>query len=391
MNRPYSPKNFLRQVPNHLLQVFFAQRSALADIPWELHNETEIGMIFDAWQALPPARREEVDRAFQAVHEMACAEGVQALIEEGNFHRLNLAVALERYEGFYHKAMWAYLNHHSIFNVASLFVSADGLPQRYWFRHKNLPRKPPDTSASAARALADELSEYYKENQGRGHRCTVETYLRAGRQHYFFAYPDDYVDTFIGHDDAGEFIKRPQKRAFEVVFVYEPEAGTLDLYVQGDRRVRARVLYIFCSVVLNENPPPEEPGDHPYELNALLSRDFPFATDPEDGIEEVRIRKMRLSLGSGRRRITLEADPQAGPQDIYELIAECLHPTFLASAVVNVTNAEFQFRFAARGYEKPKPITFSVSFPNSSNLKSLPESRRLLVEKYLKRWGIERD
>jgi hypothetical protein len=31
-----------------------------------------------------------------------------------------------------------------------------------------------------------------------------------------------------------------------------------------------------------------------------------------------------------------------------------------------------------------------VSFPNSSNLKSLAEDDRLLGEKYLRRWGIDR-
>jgi hypothetical protein len=285
--------------------------------------------------------------------------------------------------------MWAYLAYPSIFNVASLFVSADGLSSRYWVRHKSLPRTSPNTSAQGTRAFADALSDYYRSEQGRGHRCTVETYLRGGRQHYFFAYPDDYADTYIGHDEKGEFVKRPQKRAFEVVFIYEPTTGSLDMYAHGDRGVKARLLYIFCQVILNANPPPEQPGDHPYELNALLSGDCRFATDPSDGIEEVRVRKLRLAIG--RRRITLEADPQAGAEDVFNMIAECLSAEHLARTRPNVTQAEFQFRFAPKGYERPKPFTFSVSFPNSSNLKSLTDDHRLLAEKYLKRWKIQRD
>jgi hypothetical protein len=82
----------------------------------------------------------------------------------------------------------------------ALFVSADLLPNRYWVRQKSLPKKMPNTPEQASRALADALSEYSRAEQGRGHRCTVETYLRCGRLHYFFAYLKDYSDTYIGHD-----------------------------------------------------------------------------------------------------------------------------------------------------------------------------------------------
>ena len=322
---------------------------------------------------------------------MACAAGILALVEESTFHSIKLAKLLERFEGFYEKAMWTYLQYQQIFNVATLFISADTLPGRYWFISKNLPKKEPACSSDDISNFADALSEYYRDTQGRGHRCTVETYLRGGRQHYFFAYPDDYADTYIGHDDGGVFVKRPQKRAFEVVFVFDPLTGTIDLHAQGDRGVRARLLYIFCTVILNENPPPEPAGDHPYELNPLLTRDFQFATDPEDGIVEVRVRKIRLSLGNGKRRILLEADPQGGSQDVYDMIEEYLNVISLSNSNVNVTHAEFQIRFAPRGKGQKQHISFNVSFPNTSNLKNLNDEYRQLAEKYLKRWGIERE
>jgi hypothetical protein len=389
MARQYSPRTFLRQVSNHLLKEFFDQRQELAEIPWVTQGETEIGLIYDAWQALPAPQRSEVDRAFQAIQEMACQAGVKALIEEGDFHDLNLVTALEQQEGFYDKAMWAYLCYPNIFNVASLFVSADHLPGRYWLHHKKLPKKTPNTSEQTCRAFADALSEYYRTEQGRGHRCTVETYLRRGRQHYFFAYPDDYPVMYMAHDEEGKFVKRPQKRAFEVVFAYDPQTGSVDMHAQGDRGVKARLFYVFCQVILNENPPPEQPGDHPYELNLLLTEDCRLATDPSDGIQEVRIRKLRLAIGG--RRITLEPDPRAGGHDIFDMMTECLRAECLHNPIPNVTQVEFQFRFVAKGYESPKHFSFTVTFPNKSNLKSLKEDYRLLAEKYLKRWKIQRD
>src|SRR5438094_10196139 len=114
--------------------------------------------------------------------------------------------------------------------------------------------------------------------------------------------------------------------------MYDPQAGTLDLHAQGDRGVKARLVYIFCSVIPGANPPPEQPGNHSYELNPLLARGFPLPTDPQDGIESVRVRKMRLSVGRGGWRILLEANLQGGPQDLYDLIDDCLNAGFLAAA-----------------------------------------------------------
>ena len=80
----------------------------------------------------------------------------------------------------------------------------------------------------------------------------------------------------------------------------------------------------------------------------LKSRDFLFTaavTDPDDGIEEIQIRKLRLSvLGGAKRRITLEADPDGGPSAIYGMLDECLNRNNLPDALFNITLAQFHFR-----------------------------------------------
>jgi hypothetical protein len=123
----------------------------------------------------------------------------------------------------------------------------------------------------------------------------------------------------------------------------------------------------------------------------LKSRDFRFRTDPEDGIAEVRVRRLRLVVNSNsKRRIILEANPEAGRNDIFDMIEEYLNKTRLPMSKVSVTMVSFQFRFAPVGDERGKQFSFNVSFPDSCNLKSMPEERRGLGEKYLKEWGIDR-
>jgi hypothetical protein len=61
-----------------------------------------------------------------------------------------------------------------------------------------MPLDQPDVTPEAIEAFAHAVGAYYRQNQGRGHRCTVDAYLRVNRYHYFFAYPDDYANTYLG-------------------------------------------------------------------------------------------------------------------------------------------------------------------------------------------------
>jgi hypothetical protein len=187
-------------------------------------------------------------------------------------------------------------------------------------------------------------------------------------------------------------VRRPQTPAFEIVFIFDPQEGALELYAQGGKPVHESLQTIFCRTILGQELSPEAPNGHPYELNGLKSRDFAFPTDPEDGIEEVRVRKLRLSvLGASKRRITLEADPAAHKDDIYSMMSNHLNRQNLPDSVINVTQATLSIRWVNSGQGRQQTLTFDLSFPDSSNLKSKREEQRQVAEKYLKRWGIVRD
>jgi hypothetical protein len=322
----YSPKTFLRQTSNTLLRECFAEKGALIDVPWDELAEHEIDGVYDNWQVLPDEERIAFERCFEDTEDLATEQGIKAIIEEGQFHGLDLAPVLEDIEGNRNKVMWVALHHPRVFEVAGIINGAHTLPQRHWRRRGGFPLDQPDVSPESIAAFAHAIGAYYRQNQGRGHRCTVDAYLRVNRFHYFFAYPDEYADTYLGYDDDGNFIRRPQKPAFEVVFIFDPQDGTIDIFAQGGKDVHEELQTIFCRSLLGRELPPEMPHRHPYELNGLKSRDFRFPTDPEDGIEQVRVRKLRLSvLGGLKRRITLEGDPEAGPGDVYDMMDENLN------------------------------------------------------------------
>ena len=387
MAAQYSPKYFLRQVPNSLLKTFFDRRGELAGVQWDELEEMDADPIFEAWQALPEANRNDIERWFREISDLATPEGLQTLIEEGQFHGIDLTVPLDQMEGLHEKVFWVYLNHERVFTSAGRLNRADHLNGRYWRRRTDLPAKKPDISHPTRQLLGDAISQYYQEHQGRGEHCKVEVYLRGGKTHYFFAYPADYADTVITYSDNGSLERQLQKAAFDVIVAYDEVTGTLDLFVQGDKKVRHHMEEIFARLILKEELPEGKTDGNPFELDGLRNRHFDFSTTPEDGIQEVRVKSLRLSIvGSSLGRITFESDARRRRGNIYDLMDKALNH-HMDSDALKVTQATMQVKFATSG--KPKTVTFQISHPDACNLKDKPE--HLKIKECLKSWGIARE
>ena len=387
----YAPKQFFRQVRIELLREYFTRRHALGGVEWDDLRESEVEGINEGWLELPDRIRDEIESEFRQVHAMATANGIRAIIEEGRYHGLDLRTDLDVLDGYLNKVFWTLLKHRQVFNIAQLMDRADHLNRKCWRKRKDVPKKNPDVSPEALKELADAVSAYYRENQGRGRYCRAETYLRGGRYHYFFVYPQDYADTFIGYDESGAFQRRPQNPAFEVIYVYDLEDGSLDLYVQGEKKIVRDLQQLFARTILREELGEERPDSAPYQLEGLKRRDFAFATEPEDRIKGVRVTGMRLELvGNPRKRITFETGPKDAKEAIYDFMDTSLHEQRLPMSMVNVASAVIQMVFentTGKGRDT-KTLSFRISQPNSCSLKDSPEE--LVAKKYLKEWVLER-
>ena len=390
----FDPNRVLRHVSNHLLKDLFETHQVELDVPWEDLGQTEVGPIFTAWQDLPEAECRAIEIVLHEVSDMAAGdEGTRAICEEAiRQGRQDLVDELDEYESRHDKAVWTYIRATDVWNLAVRFARADSLSRgRYWIKRCDIPVVAPDTSAEKREELEEALSAFFLATQARGKHCQVEHYRRASGTDYFFAYLDDYADTYVTLDNDGAFDRRAERRAFELVMVYDRVHGTLEMYARGGKKVYVPLQEIFCRVILGEEIGEENRDSHPYEFNALLDSDFQFPTEPADGIDSVRVRKMRLSIkGLPRRRITLEADPDGGPNDIYEMMAQYLDQHRLPASILNVTQVGLKFSFNSDREDLPRSMSFDLSWPNSSNLKSKPEAPRELAEKYLRQWGLDR-
>ena len=266
--------------------------------------------MYDAWTALRPVDRTPAEGVFRQVHDLATAAGVQALVAEGLAHGVDLADELEPVDGFHAKALTAFLRWPQVFRTAWQVHHADALPGRYWRRRTGLDHVPPDLSAEAIGKFRTALSEYLRREQGRGHRVWVDIYDRGDRSFWVFAYPDDYTQTYVGHDDDGRFRRHPHRPAFEVVFHYDRAAGALDLYAPGDAHLKDWLEDVFGDHFLRGELPADRPDRPAYSLDLLRSRDCLHVLDPDPGgmIVGVRIRKVRLTIPGAGERIVPEAD-----------------------------------------------------------------------------------
>ncbi len=161
--------------------------------------------------------------------------------------------------------MTTFLDHRHFWKGATLFYHADTLP--YWRKRKNLPHVPPAVDDASLYELAALIRTYFHRTEGRGKNCVVEPF-RRGALDYFFAYPEDYSQ----------------------------QEGSLDLNFRGSRKAVEPLQGVFATAILKLHELPPDPKDERvYDLNPLRQQGFEFVYNPGSGIQDVAVKKLRLS------------------------------------------------------------------------------------------------
>lgn len=344
----------------------------LADVDFEALKEAKPEPLFAAWLQLPQALRNAIDADLLDIHTMSCEKGWCAIRDEAEWQLLD---APEQFEQFveklaalanhYERAMVTFLDHGEFWKGATLFCHADSLS--YWRKRKGFPHQPARVHEDGRQALAESIRDYFYRMEGRGNNCAVEAF-RRGELDYFFAYPEDYSQQSVEWVN-GSFDRRPHNPAFEVIYVYSENDGTLDLNFRGAYKAVEPLQTMFATVILGLPKLPPDPDDERvYDLNPLRERSFQFVYDAASGIESVAVKKLRLSSKMSKgERITLEADAAARPEAIYDLLDEVGKSVSLRT--YNVTQVELAARVSVKADEKPKSVTVRIMYPNSCSLK----------------------
>jgi hypothetical protein len=114
--------------------------------------------------------------------------------------------------------------------------------------------------------------------------------------------------------------------------------------------------------------PPNPKDGRVYDLNPLRQKGFNFVYDVGSGIQNVAVKKLRLSSKVKKGdRITLEADATRNPDAVYELLDKI--GKSLPLHLYNVTQVELAASVVVDGSKPPKAVTIRITHPNSCSLK----------------------
>jgi hypothetical protein len=372
VTRHYSTKDFFRQIPNALLARYFQGREVFGELDFVAMKEGRPDALFDAWLALPDGPRNEMDAELRDIFALCCEKGFLAILDEARWQLRNdpeattqLVEKLSALPNHFERAMIAFLDHKDFWRGATHFYRADTLS--YWRKRKNLPHRPAAVDDVSMRQLADLIRNYFHHTEGRGRNCVVEPYRRGDRD-YFFCYPEDHSQHSIEWVD-GKFDPRPHNPAFEVIYVYSQREGTLDLNFRGARKAVEALQSMFATAILKlDELPPDPKDERVYDLNPLSQKSFDFTYAVGSGIENVAVKKLRLSSRVNKGdRITLEANVSQDPDAVYTLLdtigkAVPLH-------LYNVTQVELAASVVVDPDKPAKSITIRIGHPNSCSLK----------------------
>jgi len=304
------------------------------------------------------------------------------LMDEATFHHdEDFKEQIAAIDGFHAKAMWAFLKKPEYWRAASMFLHADTVSIKSWKKRNDLPNISPHVGKEDVEEFAKGISAFFHSMEGRGRNCKVEVY-RRNKKEYFFAYPEDYGQSGI------EWISnmletRASHPAFEIIFVYCEEKGSLDIYAPKNNKAVSALQNIFAKTILKLDTLADDPNDpRVYNLQPLADPNFKFQIDVGSKIRSVEITKLRLTLKFGEKeRVTLESDTKNNPKAVYDLLKKLNFPAFY------VSQARLKAMLESSYGKRAQTKTFNITYPNSCGLNH--DGNDLLIRNMLAKSGIE--
>lgn len=300
---------------------------------------------------------------------------------------------LEAMENAFARALRVFLNDPSAFRRAEEVRYADNYRQgRMWDGFLGPAGVAVEPDAEQLTKLKNSVMAYFRSD-----RAIVEIYLRT-RPNFeepdsdlvqVTVYREGLSETFLEFDGE-ELARRRWRPVYEAAMTYEPATGVIEVVARG-RECREDLARMFAETLLCREIETERVPVRRYDLAPLL-HPFEFPTDPEDGIDSVKLVLLRLRpYDDPGKRITLEATRKAvgsisaAAQDWFDQ-----HNPLRGGFVATQARLSIKFHPDSES-RRGKILPVTVTMPNGCDLKSKTEKERLIGEKYLARWGLVRE
>lgn len=381
----------VRNAPREGLQEFLdAQECPLCERLRSFGPEDDYaGPLLQAVDELSDEEHARLTDNADRVTQMATEVGQSALLSVVQDRLL-----VEELENVYARSLWVFLNEHDSFRHAEEVCYADGhrYGARMWSGYEGPKGLAPDGSAATVSAFEQAARKLFGSLKA---HCEIYRRTRPNLDqpdselHQLTLFHDDLPDTYLEFELEEERpVRRHRRPAVEVSITYEPTTGVIEV-VASAGKFRDQLARIFADTILRQEIAADRISLRRFDLSRLLqSFDFPF--DPADGIESVKLVLLRLhQMNNPKRRLTLEC-PRRADGTIWDQARETLtHGADLVGAGYVATKATLSIKFlAGAGGRRGETLTFNITLPSGSDLKSQTERQRLVGERYVKSWGL---
>lgn len=373
MSRPFKLKAVLRHLDKGLLADYMKKRG-IGDPPDLADGQSEDEAWEDLVQGLHTATANELETDLRDINDMATEDGLLAFLEIAENKGVRPQEDLEKLTGYHDKALYFFLHHPAIFDFASITHHVTDLKAKV---ERFLKKRAADTVASKGKALAGVLRDYLLSTDGRGRECEVNVFQHEDYV-CFIAYPEDFAKSPLCYEGS-RLKKHPLRPTFEIIYIYYPKTGKVELSAKGGPRRHMELFKIFNRVVLEDEKAIAE-LEKTYRLEKFLDESLNLPTLAEDAVEYVRLQKLRLSHKFEDYRITLDLKQANGLDSMRTVLGKMRLPV----SAFNVVQAEIKMKFPGRG--RKGSVSINLSYPDKCNLNDSPT--HLKAKKYLEEWGL---
>ncbi|HEU5092663.1 MAG TPA: hypothetical protein VFT30_08255 [Nitrospira sp.] len=179
-----------------------------------------------------------------------------------------------------------------------------------------------------------------------------------------------------------------RKPVRETAITYEPASGTIEV-VGRVKSLREQVASQFAQKLLGVDLSGERLPPRRVDLTPLLDP-MSFPVDPQDGIARVKLTRLVISSLDGGLTQWFDV-PFGGEDSLHEVLDEQYGEENPLRNQTRPWLARIEVQFEPeRNRMKGKKIAVVLSLPTKCNLRGKTEKERLVLDRYLRAWGLLR-
>ncbi|MCI5076819.1 hypothetical protein [Oricola sp.] len=379
---------FLRRTPGEALREYFdrPEIGLPTEFDWPEADTDLSGPLLGAIEKMSRVQRDRISNDAERVHALADEPGQAAIYSVAEDPAL-----LDGLANPHARSLWMFLNAQDRFRHAEeVRFTEDRRRGRMWAGYMAEAGCVVQRDASACHAFVAAIKEF----SGAAH-AHVDIFDRVRTTHegdecdlvQVTIYREGRPDDLLRFDDRGALLRQAYRPVFEAAVTYEPATGGIEV-IANDKATRSEIVRAtvthLLGIAFKENRLPLRC----YDLSVLLNP-YDFPVDPEDGIESVEVRELRLMpIDDSDFRVTLEK-PARVDQTIWTKAEERFGDRTPLSEGYVVTRAKIAVKLARRpGGDRRRTLTLTITWPHGCDLKDRTATEQMIGEKYLRRWGI---